>query len=103
MKDYALIHSLCKDIARHASQLEAEGQGVEQSVDRYCELKNLLLTHCTQGENNFDIILKEIRKSTQYAGGKDNKGDITVSAKNHILCMLDYFLILYKEMNKEEM
>lgn len=100
-KDGALIVSLCKDIARHASQIEAESQGVEQSADRYLELKGLLLTHFLQG-GDFEVILKEIRKSWKDAGEWDNKGELTVSAKNHALCMLDYFMMLINEMNKED-
>lgn len=101
-KDYALIMSLCKDIARHASQLEAESRGVEQSTDRYLELKNLLVSHYLQGENNFKTILEEFYKSMQDTGGWDNKGEITVSAKNHMACMLKYFLMLINVTNKEE-
>ena len=101
-KDIALIVSLCKDIARHASQLEAECQGVNQSVDRYLELKGLLLTYFLQGGDDFEVILKEIRKSWKDVGGWDNKGELTVSTKNHALCMLDFFMMLIGEMNKED-
>lgn len=99
-KDIALVISLCKDIARHVSQLEAENNGIEQT-ERYLEFKNLLVNHYLQGEDNFDIIIKEFRKSMQNVGGWDNKGKVTVSAKNHTLCILDYFLMLTNETSKE--
>lgn len=102
-KDLGLIISLCKDIARHASQLEAESQGVKQSTDRYLELKNLLINHYLQGENNFEIILEEFCKSIQNAGGWDNEEETTVSIKNHMLCIFEYFLMLVNEINKEVM
>ena len=101
MRDTALIACLCKDIARHASQLEAECQGVKQSTERYFELKSLLLTYFLQG-GDFEIILNEIRKSWKDAGGWDDKGELTVSTKNHALCMLDFFMMLFNEINKEE-
>jgi hypothetical protein len=100
-KDMSFIISLCKDIARHASQLEAENQGVEQSTDRYLELKNLLASHYLQGEDNFNTIIKELCKSTKNSGGWDNKGEATVSTKNHILCMFEYFLMLVNEASKD--
>lgn len=100
-KDMALIVGLCKDIARHASQLEAESNGTEQSTERYLEFKNLLVNHYLQGEDNFETIINEFLKSMQNAGGWDNKGDVTVSAKNHALCMLEYFLMLANEANKD--
>jgi hypothetical protein len=99
MKDISLIVSLCKDIARHTSQLEAECKREEQSTERYSELKNLLLSHYLHGEDNLETILNEIRKSIKNAGGWDNEEEITVSAKNHALCMLDYFLMLAVEEN----
>lgn len=37
----------------------------------------------------------------QKAGGWDNKGKVTVSSKNHTLCMLKCFLMLVNETNKE--
>lgn len=100
-KDTALIVSLCKDIARHVSQLEAESNGIEQSTERYLEFKNLLVNHYLQGEDNFETIINEFRKSMQNVDGWDNKGEVTVSAKNHALCILDYFLMLVNEANKD--
>lgn len=99
-KDTSLIISLCKDIARHASQIEAEINGIEQSTDRYLELKNILVNHYLYGEDNFEIIINEIRKSMQNAGGWENKDVLTVSIKNHALCIIDYFLMLVNEANK---
>ena len=104
-QDAGLIVCLCKDIARHASQLEAENQGVEQSADRYFELKNLLtgyflIDRHLQIEDNFEIIIEELRKSMENAGGWDNKGEVTVSTKNHLLCMFRYLLMLVNEVNK---
>ena len=93
MKDYALIASLCKDIARHASQLEGEAQGLGQSVDRYLELKSLLTSYCLQG-GDFEIIHKQIRKSMQNVGDFDEKGKAIRSSQNHVICMLEYFLML---------
>jgi hypothetical protein len=102
-KDTALIISLCKDIARHASQLEAENQGTDQSIERYVELKDLLLSHFMQGEDNFETILTEVRKSWAYASGWEDKGALTIAAKNHAICMLDYFMTLINEIKKEEL
>ena len=101
-KDITLISCLCKDIARHASQLEAECQGVNQSVDRYLELKSLLLSHFLHNGHAIDVVINEIQKSLNTAGGWDNKGDVTVSVKNHALCLLNYFMMLMGEMDKEE-
>lgn len=100
-KDIALIVSLCKDIARHASQLEAECQGVEQSTERYFELKGLLLSYCLQG-GDFKIICDEICKSVNNVEYRDNQGEITMSALRHMTCMLKYFMMLIDEMNKED-
>ena len=100
-KDMALIVSLCKDIARHASQTEAESNGVEQSTERYLEFKNLLVNHYLYGEDNVEIIIKEIRKAIQNTGGWANNGQVTVSIKNHALCMLEYFLMLVNEASKD--
>ena len=101
MKDIALVVSLCKDIARHASQLEAESHGVEQSVDRYLELKNLLVSHYLQREDNFEIIIKELRSSMADVGDYDENGKAVVSSTNHLLCMFQYLLMLVNEINKE--
>lgn len=95
-KNPALIISLCKDIARHTSQLEAEIHGVEQDTNRYLELKNLLTSHYWQGEDNFENIIKEIRRSMNNCTQVEN----IISVRNHLLCMLDYFLMLTNEMNK---
>ena len=100
-KDPALITSLCKDIARHASQLEAEAKGVEQSTDRYLKLKNLLTSHYLQGEDNFEAILKEIQTSIKDVGDVDEMGKPVVSPLNHALCMLNYFLMLSNEDQKD--
>lgn len=94
------IVCLCKDISRHASQLEAESQGVEQSTDRYLELKSLLLSHYLQGEDNFETILKELRKSMCNTGDCDKNGKAVVSPLNHLLCMFEYFLMLVSEEKK---
>ena len=101
MKDYALIASLCKDIARHASQLEAEAQGLGQSVDRYLELKSLLIGYCLKG-GDFKIISKEISKSIQNIGDFDEKGNAIRSSQNHVICMLEYFLMLFNELVKKD-
>lgn len=101
MKDYALIASLCKDIARHASQLEGEAQGLGQSVDRYLELKSLLTSYCLQG-GDFEIIYKQIRKSMQNVGDFDEKGKAIRSSQNHVICMLEYFLMLFNELTKKD-
>ena len=73
-KDTALIVSLCKDIARHASQLEAESNSVEQSTERYLEFKNLLVNHYLQGEDNFETIIDEMNEyntdKETFKGGK---------------------------------
>ena len=47
--------------------------------------------------DNFNTIIKELCKSTKNSGGWDNKGEATVSTKNHILCMFHklYFKFLY--------
>lgn len=99
-KDTSLIVSLCKDIARHASQLEAENKGVKQSTDRYLELKSLLVSYYLQGEDNFEIILKEIRKSMLNIDNFNEDLDAVKSVRNHALCMFEYFLMLVNEANK---
>lgn len=101
-RDPALIASLCKDIARHASQLEAEIAGAEQSAERYSELKNLLTNYYLQGGDDFEVILKEMRNSMRNACNNDNEDKKTAaSIKNHVLCILEYFLMLTNEASKD--
>ena len=101
VKDLALIVSLCKDIARHASQIEAESKGQEQSAERYLELKKMLVGYYAQGDDKFKTILEEIRKSIRNAGSLDKDERDFVSTRNHALCMLEYFLMLTDEANKD--
>ena len=101
-KDSALIFSLCKDIARHVSQLEAKVNGTAQSSTRYLELKNLLTNHYMHSEDNFKTILEEIRKSICSAVDATTNGELVVSIRNHIICMFDYFLMLTYEMSNED-
>lgn len=100
-KDSALIFSLCKDIARHASQLEAEVNRNTQSITRYLELKSILTSHYIQGEENFKTVLEEIRKSLCRAADLTASEELTISIKNHVMCMFEYFLMLTYEMSKE--
>lgn len=102
-----IIVSLCKDIARHASQLEAESHGVEQSVDRYLELKNMLVNHYLYGKNSFKTIFDELFKSMKDVGGWDSEKygaepekNPILCALNHTLCMFEYFLMLTEETKK---
>lgn len=99
-KNIATINCLCKDIARHVSHLEAEANGTEWSLERYEEIKRLFLNHYMQSEDNFSTIRGEIQNALKNTGGWTNDGDIAISIKNHLACILNYFLML-EEINKK--
>lgn len=97
--DIMAVNSLCKDIARHVSHLEAEANGTEWSLERYKEIKRLLLNHYMQGEDNFSTIRGEIQNTLKHRWLVNDR-DVAISFKNHLACILSYFLLL-EEINKK--
>lgn len=101
-KDIALTFELCKSIARHMSQIEAEKTNSPQSTERYLELKSMLMTHFLQCDDNVDKIIEEFEKCLEGVGDFDENGvAVPKSPLNHVICTLMYFIQLYNNNLKE--